>query len=233
VSSRGLRANEEGTYNGSKSRGHLPYPLLGPHCVHTRAPPDQSSALGNAIQQQPTQNGPPADPISGGGINPVLEQLCCRGHKGSQGRWPSGTAQYQIQNSRSRSPQSLQLCIHLPPCGQLHPKLSGGLIQTIGQTGPTRWRPKEQVTDSHGRTLKLRPLFLHVLEFDSQHTHYPHVEAVARRGTPKHRLHSRGHYRPKHGKLSDHFSMVEGPQATPTGDRQWRDTAWSPRSIEG
>jgi hypothetical protein len=184
--------------------------------------------------------GPPVDPISGGGINPVLEQLFCRGHKGSQGRWPSGTAQYQIQNSRSRSPQSLQLCIHLPPCRQLHPKLSGGLIQTIGQTGLTRCRPKEQVIDSHGMTLKLRPLFLHVLEFGSQHTHYPRVEAVARR-TPKHRLHSRGHYRLKHGKLSDHFSMVEGPQAashqigdaSPTGDRRWRDTAWSPGSIEG
>jgi hypothetical protein len=39
-------------------------------------------------------------------------------------------------------------------CSLLCPKLSDGLVQTVDQSGSTRWRPKEQVIDAHARPLK-------------------------------------------------------------------------------
>jgi hypothetical protein len=125
------------------SRGHLPRPLSSPHCIRTQALPAWPSTLGSATQRQPTQNRTLTDPVSGCGINPAFEQPRCRGHRLCQRRWPVSASKHQVLNSHSRSPQSLQLRIHLLPSSQLHSKLSVGLIQMISQSGSTgRW-PKE------------------------------------------------------------------------------------------
>jgi hypothetical protein len=84
----------------------------------------------------------------------------------------------------------------------------------IGQSGPTGWWPKEQVTDPHGRPLKPRALLFQLLEFSNQLTHNLHEEGVIW-SAPKCQFRGRRHYRPKRGKLYDHFSMAEGCKPHP------------------
>jgi hypothetical protein len=71
-----------------ESIGHLPHPLLGPHCVQTRAPPLglQLWEMGHGGNQ--CRTGPPADPVSGHSIDLALKQLRRRGHKCCQRRRP-------------------------------------------------------------------------------------------------------------------------------------------------
>jgi hypothetical protein len=136
------------------SREHLPHPRSGPHCVQTRALQLWFQLWEMRHDGNQRKMGPPADPISGCGINLALKQLHHRGHRCCQRRRPVGTVQHQAPNLRSRSPQSLKLNITLSLCSQLCPKLSGGLVHMISQSGLTGWWPKEQVIDSHDRPLK-------------------------------------------------------------------------------
>jgi hypothetical protein len=119
------------------------------------------------------------------------------------------------------SPELAQLKSAGPPAlhppftrRQLHSEPHGDLVQMIGQAGPTgRW-PKEQIADPSGLSVKPRGSILHLLEFDSQLTHYLHVEGVVGRAS-KHRLRGRGHHHPKRGKFFDHLGMAEGHKPHP------------------
>jgi hypothetical protein len=84
------------------------------------------------------RTGPPTNPVSSRSVDAAFEQLHRRGHRCYQRRWPIGTTQHEVLNLHSRSPQSLQLCIRLPPCSQLHCKLSGGPRPDDRPIGPDR-----------------------------------------------------------------------------------------------
>jgi hypothetical protein len=99
-------------------------------------------------------------------------------------------------------------------CSQLCPKLSGGLVQTVGQSGLTGWRSKEKIIDPCARLLKPRvPLFYHP-EFGNQLIHNFHPEDFIVRA-PKRELHGRRHRHPKRGKLSSHLGVVESSDPHP------------------
>jgi hypothetical protein len=101
-----------------------------------------------------------------------------------------------------------------PSCRLLCPKLFGGLFQSVGQSDPTGWWSKEQITDTRTRSLKVRVALLLLLKFGNQLIHNFHPKGFIAR-VPKRELHDRGHCHLKRGKLSGHLCLVEGSNPHP------------------
>jgi hypothetical protein len=135
----GLWETEEGTCNTSESEA-----------ARTRVQrASSSSTIKSVLRPDPSTSSSrkcrtPTGLVSSYGVDPAFEQLRCHGHRHCKRRRAVSAAKHQIPNSRSRSPQSLQLSS----------KLFGGLVQLISQSGSTGQWPEELVADPHGKPLK-------------------------------------------------------------------------------
>jgi hypothetical protein len=122
----------------------------------------------------------------------ALEQLRYRGQRRYQGRWPINLFQHQVLDLGGRVPKGLQVDVHPLSHNLLQPKLSGGLLQSVGQSTPPRRRCHDQVIGPCTGSFKARPPLLLLLEFSNQLVHNFHLEGFIGRA-PERELRGRGH----------------------------------------